>query len=331
MANSQSTKKHNRPVVEEDKQMKDQEISVVATARERNEEVRDALLRQFHRWPETKISRAVEQCQKLSQEAENLCQYQVEVYIEELRGKLLAGAKALFWLNVLQPVLHPALIPRQEAQEVLLLLLEELKSVDGVYEQFMKKSEHTWDVLTLPLTLEPLFRRVSTLALGGHEIAENEARQILAMFAEQNAVFSRLKKATSADLSIVPSVCPLAALEISTSKILPKPFCEQFSRLFFMQTHDWFVVVDEVLDILGRSLASRWASCERASFEETCKNTVEQDLQSNFARLRHALATDQLYGMREAGTVRLNADDECLDVSILHKQPWAVACAAELW
>ncbi|CAH0474337.1 unnamed protein product [Peronospora belbahrii] len=93
------------------------------------------------------------------------------LYIEELRGKLLAGANALFWLNVLQPMVHPAYLSRQEAREVLLLLLEELRNADGVCE------------------LEPLFQGVSTLALCGHEIAANEALQLLAVFAKQNTVF----------------------------------------------------------------------------------------------------------------------------------------------
>ncbi|CAH0484679.1 unnamed protein product [Peronospora farinosa] len=335
MANTQNTKKPNRSVVEENKQMKDQEMTVMETTQsvgskqmwkqkrpclnlqgsneslkafvpmqptlqieknyfslfesadrlaewvfntakhrpmqldlcgsERNEEIRDALLRQFHCWPGTKISHASKPYRKLSQEAENLCRNQVDLYIDELHRKLLAGTNGLFWLNVLQPVLHPELLPRQETQEILLLLLEELKSVDGVYEQLMKKNEYTWDVLMLPLTLKPLFQRVSTLALSGHEIAAEEAMQILLMFVEKNVVFSRQKKATRTSLSSIPSVGPLAALKCSSLRILPKPFRELFSRLFLKLSGEWYVVVDEVLDIFGRSLASRWASCERAS------------------------------------------------------------------
>ncbi|CAH0473257.1 unnamed protein product [Peronospora belbahrii] len=186
----------------------------------------------------------------------------------EASGKLLAGANALFWLNVLQPMVHPACLSRQEVREVLLLLLEELRNADGVYEELMKKNERFWDLLRLPLKLEPLYQGVSTLALCGHEIAANEALQLLAVFAKQNTVFCKQKRATPMGLSIVTSVGLLAPLEISIARELPKAFCEPLSQPFIKLIRDWHMVVDEVLDILGKFLAGKWVSCEQASLEK---------------------------------------------------------------
>ncbi|KAJ8538975.1 hypothetical protein ON010_g12895 [Phytophthora cinnamomi] len=129
---------------------------------ERSEEVRDALLQKFSRWPETKIARAAEQFNALNQQAEQQCQEQVQLYVQELRGKLLGGMKALFWLDVLQPLKHPALLPRHEVREVLVALLEEIKTIDGLFELLIKTNERLWAVLTLPLKLEPLFQGSST-------------------------------------------------------------------------------------------------------------------------------------------------------------------------
>ncbi|CAH0519770.1 unnamed protein product [Peronospora belbahrii] len=89
-----------------------------------------------------KQNRPVEEDEKQMNDQKNLVKEtnrSVMLYIEELRGKLLAGANALFWLNVLQPMVHPAYLSRQEAREVLLLLLEELRNADGVCEVLMKK------------------------------------------------------------------------------------------------------------------------------------------------------------------------------------------------
>ncbi|EGZ07752.1 hypothetical protein PHYSODRAFT_458160, partial [Phytophthora sojae] len=123
---------------------------------ERSEDVRDALLKKFHRWPETKIASAAERFKTLNQEAEQKCLEQVQLYIHELRGKLLTGTSALFWLDVLQPLKHPAMLPRSEVRAVLVALLDEIMATDGLFGLLTKTDERLWAVLTLPLKLEPL-------------------------------------------------------------------------------------------------------------------------------------------------------------------------------
>uniref|UniRef100_H3HDL8 VWFA domain-containing protein n=1 Tax=Phytophthora ramorum TaxID=164328 RepID=H3HDL8_PHYRM len=232
---------------------------------ERSEEVRDTLLRQFHRWPEAKVADAAKQFQTLSHVAEEQCQEQVQLYLQELRGKLVGGSNALFWLNVLQPLTHAASVPRPEAREVLMALLQESKSIDGVFEQLVTKSERVLAVLTLPLKLEPLFQGVSGLAQCGYAPAANEAMEMLTMFAEEVTAYPERKKASS----------------------------------FAKMATDWLMVVEEVLDVLEKSLKSRWLACERAPFEEELEEVVQGHLQTAFARLSQALAMDQLYALRE--------------------------------
>ncbi|KAI9983218.1 hypothetical protein PInf_007147 [Phytophthora infestans] len=268
---------------------------------ERSEEVRDALLRKFHRWPGMKISEATEQWQKLSQEAERQCQEHVQLYLRDLQGKLLAGATALFWLNLLQPLTHPASMPRAEVRDVLLAFVDELKSVDSFYEQLMEKNARLWAVLTLPLKLEPLFQGVGTLAQRGHQVAANEAMELLTLFAgEYTAVAGRKKRKLSVGLSVVASVGTFTPLDLSCLSQLPEEFREQLSTPLAMMVSDWIRAVGEVLDLLKKSLVSKWVACERAPFEEELMMTTQRELQSAFERLSHALAADQLYAMRKA-------------------------------
>ncbi|ETL78079.1 hypothetical protein L917_21056 [Phytophthora nicotianae] len=288
---------------------------------ERSEEVRDALLRQFHRWPGTKVSQATERCQQLSQEAEQQCQEHVQLYLHELRGKLLAGAKALFWLDLLQPLIHPASVPRPEVRDVLTAFLDELKGVDGLYEQLIEKNGRLWAVLTLPLKLEPLFQGVSTLALCGHQIAANEAMQLLAMFASEYPALARGEKCKfPVGISIVASVGDFSPLDLSSLSDLPEMFREQLSAPLVMIVSDWIGVVDEVLDRLKNSLTNKWTSCEQAPFGEELEKTMESELQSAFQRLSHALATDQLYAMRKVAGDGSSIDMDCLNVNIVREQ-----------
>uniref|UniRef100_A0AAV1UYL2 Uncharacterized protein n=1 Tax=Peronospora matthiolae TaxID=2874970 RepID=A0AAV1UYL2_9STRA len=297
--------------------VKHQPIQLSLNGSERSKEVRDVLLRQFHRWPAMKLSRAEEQCQELSKQAEKRCQDQVQLYIHELGGKLLAGAKALFWLNVLHPMIHTAAVSRQESQEVLSLFLDELRSVDGVYEKLTTKNAFTWDVLTLPFRLEPLFHGVSTLALAGHEVATNEAVRLVTAFAEQYALAERKNATVPTGLSIVASVGKLAPLKISSFEELPQTLRGCLVQPFAAVTGKWLSVVGEVLEVLNQSLTSRWVSRERSPYEKERKDTIERVLQSDFDRLNHALATDQLYVVSKARKDRSSAGDECLDVHIL--------------
>ncbi|GMF12956.1 unnamed protein product [Phytophthora lilii] len=267
---------------------------------ERSEEVREALLRQFHRWPETKITQAMTRFQTLSQEANQRCMEQVQLYLRELRGKLLGGINSLFWLNVLQPLTHPAPVPRQEAREVLVALLEEIKSIDGVFELLTQKSKRVWAVLTLPLKLEPLFQGVATLALCGQEVSAIEAMDLLVMFAEQYTAIPALKKSKlPVGLSVVASVGALTPLEVTCLGGLPEAFCENLGAPLAMMLHDWAMTVNEVLDVLQKSLTSQWVECELAPFEQELLNSVKDDVQSAFARLSHALAMNQLYAMQK--------------------------------
>ncbi|KAG7377755.1 hypothetical protein PHYPSEUDO_011048 [Phytophthora pseudosyringae] len=278
---------------------------------ERSDQVRDALLRQFHRWPETKVSQATNRYNTQAEGAQQRCQEQVQLYLQELRGKLVGAANALFWLNVLQPLTHPATVSRQEVRDILMALVDELKSVDGVYEQLARKSERLWAVLTLPLTLEPLFRGVSTLALCGHQAAALEAMQLLTMFAEECAAFPG--RQLPVGVSVVASVGTFAPLlDIASLSDLPEAFRHQLSKPLVLMVRDWVAVVDEVLEVLEKSLTRQWASREREPCEEELKMALQRDLQSAFERLSHALATDQLYALRKAAGERAN----CLDVSI---------------
>ncbi|KAG3207979.1 hypothetical protein PC129_g20987 [Phytophthora cactorum] len=288
---------------------------------ERSEEVRDALLRQFHRWPGRKISEVTERCQKRTQEAEQQCLEQVQLYLQNLRGMLLAGATALFWLELFQPLLHPASVPRPEARDVLMAFLDELKSVDGFYEHLMEKNGRLWAVLTLPLKLEPLFRGVSALALCGHQIAANEAMQLLAMFAgEYTALAGHEKRKLPVGLSVVASVGIFSPLDLSGLIELPKVFREQLSEPLVMMVRDWIGGVNEVLDLLEKTLTCKWTSCERAPFEEELKMTMQSELQSAFERLSHALAADQLYAMRKVTGERSNIDMDCLNVNVVSER-----------
>ncbi|KAG3044379.1 hypothetical protein PC121_g21942 [Phytophthora cactorum] len=288
---------------------------------ERSEEVRDALLRQFHRWPGRKISEVTERCQKRTQEAEQQCLEQVQLYLQNLRGMLLAGATALFWLELFQPLLHPASVPRPEARDVLMAFLDELKSVDGFYEHLMEKNGRLWAVLTLPLKLEPLFRGVSALALCGHQIAANEAMQLLAMFAgEYTALAGHEKRKLPVGLSVVASVGIFSPLDLSGLIELPKVFREQLSEPLVMMVRDWIGGVNEVLDLLEKTLTCKWTSCERAPFEEELKMTMQSELQSAFERLSHALAADQLYAMRKVAGERSNIDMDCLNVNVVSER-----------
>ncbi|KAG6942488.1 hypothetical protein JG688_00018093 [Phytophthora aleatoria] len=288
---------------------------------ERSEEVRDALLRQFHRWPGRKISEATERCQKRTQEAKQQCLEQVQLYLQNLRGMLLAGATALFWLELFQPLLHPASVPRPEARDVLMAFLDELKSVDGFYEHLMEKNRRLWAVLTLPLKLEPLFRGVSALALCGHQIAANEAMQLLAMFAgEYTALAGHEKRKLPVGLSVVASVGIFSPLDLSGLIELPEVFREQLSEPLVMMVRNWIGGVDEVLDLLEKTLTCKWTSCERAPFEEEFKMTMQSELQSAFERLSHALATDQLYAMRKVAGERSNIDMDCLNVNVVSER-----------
>ncbi|KAH7464848.1 uncharacterized protein KRP23_12586 [Phytophthora ramorum] len=284
---------------------------------ERSEEVRDTLLRQFHRWPEAKIADAAKQFQTLSHVAEEQCQEQVQLYLQELRGKLVGGSNALFWLNVLQPLTHAASVPRPEAREVLMALLQESKSIDGVFEQLVTKSERVLAVLTLPLKLEPLFQGVSGLAQCGYAPAANEAMEMLTMFAEEVTAYPERKKGKlPLGLSVVASVGGLVPLGVSGLSQLPEAFREQLASSFAKMATDWLMVVEEVLDVLEKSLKSRWLACERAPFEEELEEVVQGHLQTAFARLSQALAMDQLYALREMRGERPNADEGCLNVAI---------------
>ncbi|POM66424.1 Hypothetical protein PHPALM_17718, partial [Phytophthora palmivora] len=262
---------------------------------ERSEEVRDALLRQFHRWPNTRIAQAAERCKSLSQPGEQECQEQVQLYLRELRGKLMGGAKALFWLNVLQPLTHSASVPRDKVREILLALLEELKGIDGVYEQLMKKSGRIWAVLTLPLKLEPLFKGVGALALRGHEISAHEAMEMLTIFAEEYTAFpNRKQRKLPLGLSVVASVGTFGPLDFPSLRELPQELRDQLVKPLATMVCDWVGVTEEVLDMLGKSLTTNWTLCERAPFEEEFKCLMQSDLQHSFQRLKHALATEQL-------------------------------------
>ncbi|CAI5729207.1 unnamed protein product [Hyaloperonospora brassicae] len=296
---------------------KRQTIQLSLKCGERSEEVRDALLRQFHRWPATKLGRAEEQYQELSQQAEERCQHHVQLYIQELRGNLMIGAKALFWLNVLHPMIPLVPVSRQEAREVLMLFLDELKSVDGVYTTLTTRNPYVWDILTLPLRLEPLFHGVSTLALNGHGSATKEAIRLMMVFAAQYAPPGRKKATVPTGLSIVASVGILAPPDILRVKELPQTLRDDLVQPFLTVTQKWLSVVDEVLGVLTQALTKRWVSRERAPYEKERNDTFECVLQSDFARLNHALATDQLYVARKTREDTSSVDGECLNVHVV--------------
>ena len=297
---------------------KRQPIQLSLNCGERSKEVRDALLRQFHRWPATKLGRAEEHYQELSLQAEERCQDHVQLYIQELRGNLQIGAKALFWLNVLHPMSHLVPVSRQEAREVLMLFLDELKSVDGVYTTLTARNAYVWDILTLPLRLEPLFHGVSTLALNGHGIATNEAIRLMTVFAAaQYAPPGRKKATVPTGLSIVASVGILAPPDILRVKELSPTLRDNLVQPFLAVTQKWQSVVDEVLGVLTQALTKRWVSRERAPYEEERNDTFECVLQSDFARLNHALATGQLHVARKAREDTSSFDGEYLGVHVV--------------
>eukprot|EP00644_Phytophthora_capsici_P016438 jgi/Phyca11/123881/e_gw1.52.308.1 len=233
------------------------------------EDVREALLRQFHRWPETKMAQTSAHYLALIQTADQYCHEQVQLYIQYLRGKLNAGMNALFWLDLLQPLTHQASVPREEVQEALIALLGELKSVEDVFEQLMKTNERNWAVLTLPLRLEPLFRGVGMLALCGHAVSANEAMQLLTLAADKYVAFPRNKMVTlPVGLSIVASVGTLLTSDLSGLSELPEPIRDQLAKPLALMVPDWIASVDRVLSVLEESLTTQWASCERAPLEE---------------------------------------------------------------
>ncbi|KAL3669081.1 hypothetical protein V7S43_005465 [Phytophthora oleae] len=281
---------------------------------EHSEEVREALLRQFHRWPETKMAQTSEHYSALSQIANQECHEQVQLYLQDIRGKLMAGVNALFWLDLLQPLTHPASMPREEVREVLIALLEELKSAEGVFEQLVKTDERFWAVLTLPLRIEPLFRGVSVLALCGHAASAKEAMQLLTLFAEQCVAFPRPKKpALPVGLSIVASVGTFSSSDISGLSELPEPFRDQLAKPLVLMVHDWIAGVDQVLNVLEESLTSKWSLRERVPIEEELESAMENTLQGAYERLSHALGTNQLYAMRKGSSV----NQTCLNISIV--------------
>ncbi|KAK1937924.1 hypothetical protein P3T76_009661 [Phytophthora citrophthora] len=282
---------------------------------EDSEEVCEAVLRKFQRWPDTKMAQTSAHYDELIQKTNQDCQEQVQLYIQDVRGKLNAGANALFWLDLLQPLTHQASMPREEVQEVLIALLEELKSVEGVFEQLMKTNERFWRVLTLPLRLEPLFRGVSMLALCGHAASANEAMQLLAMFAEQYTAFPRNKRALLVGLSIVASVGTFPISDLSGLGELLEPFRDQLSKPLTLMVPDWIAGVDRVLSVLEESLTNQWASCERAPLEEELKLAMEKIVQEAFKRLSHALRTNQLYAMRKGSSV----NQTCPNINIVRE------------
>ncbi|KAE9347113.1 hypothetical protein PF008_g7969 [Phytophthora fragariae] len=287
---------------------------------ERSEEVRDALLQKFHRWPETKIASAAEKFNTLNQQAEQRCQEQVQLYLQELREKLLGGTNALFWLDILQPLKHSALLPRHEVREVLVALLEEIRAIDGLFELLMRTNERLWAVLALPLRLEPLFQGVSSLALRGHEVSAMEAMQLLVLYAEQYTAFSSQKKRVfPLGLSVVASVGAFVPLDASNLNELPEAIREKLAMPLSRIIPDWIEVIGAVLDIVDKSLTSRWMACERAPYEEELNTTVQTALQDAFARFTHALVTDQLYAMRTVDGERSSTNGDPLVVTILSK------------
>ncbi|OWZ24291.1 RxLR effector protein [Phytophthora megakarya] len=284
---------------------------------ERSEEVRDTLLHQFHRWPESKIAQAAERCNVLSRQAEKECQEQVQLHLQELCGKLLGGGKALFWLNVLEPLIHPASVPREEVREILLALLEELKDIDGVYEQLMEKNERIWAALTLPLEIEPLFQGVSTLALCGYryDIAVQDAMEIMATFADR--LTSPDPKNLPLGLSVVASVGTIVPVDTSSLSHLSQTFREKLADPLAVMFCKWKSIVEEVLDVLEKSLTAKWTLYEVSPFKEELKTAVQSDLQSSFQRLNHVLATSQLCAV---GKEERLADVECLNIKILRER-----------
>ncbi|KAG7397284.1 hypothetical protein PHYBOEH_000929 [Phytophthora boehmeriae] len=274
------------------------------------EEVRDALLRQFHRWPDSAIAHATERCRVLSQQAEQRCQEQVQLYIQEIRGKLENGASALFWINLLQPQFYPTTVLANEIRDILVAFLFELKTIDGVYEQLATVSDRIWAVLTLPLKIEPLFQGVLSLASCGHETAAREAMKLLIMYADEHTASQERKRGDlPIGLSVVASIGGLVSVNVVDAIQLPELLRDDLAASLLMMQRDWLAVIKEVLNVLAKALMTRWASCERAPYEQELKDATQSELQGEFARLSHALATNQLYAVRKLDGDSIHADD----------------------
>lgn len=300
---------------------KHRSMKVALNCFEQNEEVRDALLRRFHRWPETKILQATNRFQDLSQEAFYRCHEQVQLYLQNLRENLQTGAKALFWLDELQPLVHTASVPRLEARDVLLRFVDDIKAVDGFYQQLIQKEERLWTVLTLPLNLEPFFQGLSTLALKGLKVAARDAMQIFTMFAENyTASGERECRNLPFGFHVVASISALVPFEAFSLGKLDEEFREILSTPLAMMVHDWIQVVDQVIEILGNVLTRKWTLCERAPYEEKLEISKQVDLQCAFERLNYVLSTGQLYAIKKMAAEGSGVENEVLNVSILREK-----------
>ncbi|RLN87866.1 hypothetical protein BBJ28_00024322 [Nothophytophthora sp. Chile5] len=294
---------------------------------EYKEEARDALLRQFHRWPESELARAAQQCQTLSQEVEQQCGEQIELYIQELRGKLVSGASALFWLDLLLPLLHRSSVPVQEAKETLRGFLQELKAVDCVCEQLIQR---LWAMLTLPLKIEPLLRGVGVLLLCGHEVSAKEGLQLLGNYAEYTARTGTNEGQFPLGLSIVSSIGEMVPLDVVALSDLPEALRAELATPLSVLKQKWLVVVEEVLAILSNALMAQWVACGRAPHENVFQDRVHSVLTGAFARFRDALATNQLYALqRMSGSCSNGQQADRLVVVDLQKSGCGVVCSVQ--
>ncbi|CEG48494.1 uncharacterized protein PHALS_06313 [Plasmopara halstedii] len=284
-------------------------INLTLNCCERNEIVRDALLRRFNCWPETKNIQAAKRYQKLIQKAHDQCHEQVQLYLHDLRGKLLAGAETLFWLSELQPLVHPAIMTRLEAKDTLEAFVDEIKSIDGFYQQL--NNGRLWPTLTLPFKLEFLFQGVFNLVLQGFTPAAYDAMQIFKLFAENYTTFDqRAPRGHPIGISIIASIGALFPFDTADLKQLDEEICVTLSSLLTRMARDWIRVVGQVLELLEKILITKWELCEQIQIEEELIMSVQKEIQNTFEQLKCLLLADKLNSERPSG------DRKALNVKI---------------